>query len=287
VTVLEVIQRSAEFLARKGVETPRLQAELLLAHVLACPRLKLYLNFERALAAAELDSIRELVRRRGNREPLQYLASSTSFCGIELKVTPAVLIPRPETEVLAERAWTFLAERGTGPAKALDFGTGSGCLAIAVATHCPSVQVTALDASAEALAVAAENAAQHGVAERLRFVHAETLAAAPGQPFHLIVANPPYIPSGQLAALEPEVRDHEPRLALDGGPDGLDVIRHLATHAAALIHPEGRVMLEFGDGQAAAVGALFEAEGWRVEEIVSDLAGRPRHLMAAPGARTG
>jgi release factor glutamine methyltransferase len=287
VTVLEVIQRSAEFLARKGVETPRLQAELLLAHVLACPRLKLYLNFERALAAAELDSIRELVRRRGNREPLQYLASSTSFCGIELKVTPAVLIPRPETEVLAERAWTFLAERGTGPAKALDFGTGSGCLAIAVATHCPGVQVTAMDASAEALAVAAENAAQHGVAERVRFLHAETLAAVPGQPFHLVVANPPYIPSGQLAALEPEVRDHEPRLALDGGPDGLDVIRHLATHAAALMHPEGRVMLEFGDGQAAAAGALFEAEGWRVEEIVNDLAGRPRHLMAAPGARTG
>jgi release factor glutamine methyltransferase len=124
------------------------------------------------------------------------------------------------------------------------------------------------------------------VTERIRFVHGDTLAAAAGMPFHLIVANPPYVPSGQLAELEPEVRDHEPRLALDGGADGLDVIRHLAAHADTVLRPAGRIMLEFGDGQAAVVGAVFEAEGWRVEAIVNDLAGRPRHLVAALGART-
>lgn len=284
-TVLEVIQRSTEFLSRKGVETPRLQAELLLAHVLGCPRLKLYLDFERALNQVELDAMRELVRRRGNREPLQYLAGSAAFCGFELKVTPAVLIPRPETEMLAERGWAFLAglaSRVAAP-QVLDFGTGTGCLAIALAVHRPQARITALDVSADALAVARANAADHGVEEQIQFVQGDSLAAIADTTFHLIVANPPYIPTGQLAELDPEVRDHEPRLALDGGVDGLDVIRHLARHAAGRLRPEGSLMLEFGDGQDEAVRALFEEAGWDVEAIVPDLAGRERHLVARPG----
>ncbi len=149
-TVLEVIQRSTEYLTRKGVEAPRLQVELLLAHVLRQPRLRLYLEFDRALTEAELAPLRELVRRRGAREPLQYLVGATSFCGLELAVTPAVLIPRPETEQLAERAWTFLGARGE-EVSALDFGTGSGCLAVTLAVKCPGATVWALDTSPAAL----------------------------------------------------------------------------------------------------------------------------------------
>lgn len=282
-TVLEVIQRSTEFLTRKGVESPRLQVELLLAHVLGMPRLKLYLNFERGLTEAELDTVRELVKRRGAREPLQHLVGSASFCGLELRVTPDVLIPRPETELLAERAWNFLATLDSRPATALDFGTGSGCLAIAVAVRCPHAAVTAVDVSASVLAVAGANAARHGVGERIRFVEGDGFAALPaGTRFHLIVANPPYIPSAELATLQPEVRDHEPRGALDGGADGLDFIRRLATEGARWLAAGGRLMLEFGDGQAEAVGALFASQGWTVEAVENDLTSRPRILVARP-----
>lgn len=284
-TVLEVIQRSTEFLTRKGVESPRLQVELLLAHVLGLPRLKLYLNFERGLSEAELDAGRELVKRRGAREPLQYLVGSTSFCGLELRVTPDVLIPRPETELLAERAWSFLGQFEAPPVTALDFGTGSGCLAIAVAVRCPHAAVTAVDVSASALAVASANAARHGVGERIQFVQGDGFAALPTEMrFHLIVANPPYIPSAELATLQPEVRDHEPHGALDGGADGLDFIRRLAADGARWLHPGGRLMLEFGDGQAAAVGALFATQGWMVEAVENDLTSRPRILVARPPA---
>ncbi len=281
-TVLEVIQRAADYLGRKGVEAPRLQAELLLAHVLACPRLRLYLDFERVLSDQEVQTTRELVRRRSAFEPLQYLVGSTSFCGFELKLSPAVLIPRPETEILAERAWTWLGEMSAASPRVLDFGTGSGCLAIALAVRCPRAMITAVDASAAALALAAENAVRHDVAGRIQFRHTDDLAGFEGERFDLIVANPPYIPTGQLAELQPEVRDHEPRLALDGGTDGLTVIRMLAARASACLHPTGRLMMEFGDGQADAVRTLFEAHAWRLEGLIDDLAGRPRHLVAAP-----
>jgi len=159
VTVLEVIQRSSEFLARKGVESPRLQIELMLAHLLQMPRLKLYLDFGRKLADGELETLRGLVQRRAAREPLQHILGSTSFCGLEMSVTPDVLVPRPETELLAERAWKFLRERSNStptPLRVLDFGTGSGCLAIAIALHAPQAQVHALDISDAALRVARE-----------------------------------------------------------------------------------------------------------------------------------
>lgn len=282
-TVLEVIQRSTEYLTRKGVESARLQAELLLAYVLRVPRLRLYLEFERVLTDAERDTLRELVRRRGAREPLQYLLGTVNFCGLELRVTPAVLIPRPETELLAERAWTFLAGRGgdESPPAALDFGTGSGCLAIALAVHCPAAQVTATDISAAALEVARANAARHAVEARIRFLTGEGFAAlAPEARFDLIVANPPYIPSAEIARLQPEVRDHEPRLALDGGPDGLTVLRRLATEGRAWLKPGGRLMTELGDGQAECAVELFGAAGWTGVAVENDWTNRPRMLVA-------
>ena len=160
-TVLEAIQKSADFLGKKNVDSPRLHAELLLAHQLKLPRMKLYLNFERVLTPLETDGLRELVKRRATREPLQHITGSTSFCGYEIAVSRHALVPRPETELLAEFGWKFIATCNLQPATVLDFGTGTGCIAIAIAAKCPSAQITALDISADALALALANALQN------------------------------------------------------------------------------------------------------------------------------
>lgn len=286
-TVLEVIQRSSEFLERKGVESPRLQAELLLAHVLHMPRLKLYLEFERRLQPPELDAVRELVKRRGERVPLQHLLGRTSFCGLELKVTPAALIPRPETELLAELGWTFLRERVTAGVEAplaLDLGTGTGCLAIALAVQCPEARVHAVDLTPETLGLARENAERHRVAERIEFFQGDWFAPLPaGTRYDLIVSNPPYIPTSELDALPPEVRDHDPRPALDGGADGLAPIRRLAGQGLDWLADGGRLMIELGHDQAAAVKDLLTRQGWAVEALHRDAAGFERVCVAARG----
>jgi release factor glutamine methyltransferase len=272
VTILEVIQRSADFLGRRGVGAPRLQVELLLAHVLKMPRMNLYLNFERALSAPEVEILRELVRRRGQREPLQYIVGSVSFCGLELTVSRHVLVPRPETELLAERAWNFLRELPPDcQARALDLGTGSGCLAIALAAHAPRARVDATDLSGDALSTARQNAARHQVAERIEFHQGDGFAALGRERcFDLIVSNPPYVATADIQTLEPEVRDYEPRVALDGGPDGLDFYRRIAAEAGAFLRPGGRAMLELNDNGAQRVGRIFEQEGWKVEAIEPD-----------------
>jgi len=280
VTVLEAIQKSTEFLAKKSVESPRLQTELLLAHLLQLPRMKLYLNFDRALTPAETDRLRELVVRRSQHEPLQHITGSTSFCGYEMRVNRHVLVPRPETELLAECGWEFLSGR-PAPATALDFGTGSGCLAIALAAKCPAAQITALDISEEALAVARTNAEQNQVAARIEFLAGDGFAAVPaGATFDLIISNPPYIPTAEITTLQPEVRDFDPRGALDGGADGLKFYQLLARHAAGWLRPGGKIMVEFGDGQAADIRAIFEREKWIVEAVKEDYSQRARILIA-------
>lgn len=279
-TVLEAIQKSTEFLTKKGVDSPRLQTELLLSHLLKMPRMKLYLNFERTLNSTEVDQLRELVRRRSQREPLQHITGSTSFCGYEIRVNRDVLVPRPETELLAECAWEFLAAR-PAPVSALDFGTGSGCLAIALAAKFPAAQVVALDISEAALAAARANAAQNQVAERIQFLCGDGFAALPaGTTFDLIVSNPPYIPTAEIATLQPEVRDFDPHGALDGGADGLDFYRRLAREAREFLRPGGKIMLEFGDGQAPDIRALFENQKWIVEAVKDDYSQRARILIA-------
>jgi release factor glutamine methyltransferase len=281
VTVLEAIQKSADFLGKKNVESPRLQTELLLAHLLKMPRMKLYLNFDRALTAAETDALRELVKRRGLREPLQHIIGSTSFCGLEIAVNRHALVPRPETELLAECGWTFLAACNRQPATVLDFGTGTGCIAIALAVKCPSAKITALDVSAGALALAKENAAKHNVAARIEFLAGDGFAALPEKwQFDLLVSNPPYIPSAEIATLEPEVREFDPRAALDGGADGLDFYRLLAAQAKSFLKPDGKIMLEFGDGQADAIKIIFESEKWIVEAVREDYSQRARIIIA-------
>ena len=283
-TVLEAIQRSTEFLTQKGVDSPRLQTELLLAHLLRQPRMRLYLDFERTLTPAEVDGLRKFIRRRGRREPLQHILGSTSFCGLEIAVNRDVLIPRPETELLAERGWTFLNQLSalnSQPSTVLDFGTGSGCLAIALAAKCAAAEVHALDFSPAALAVARQNAARHGLTGRIRFLEGQGFAPVPaGIRFDLIISNPPYIPSGEIASLQPEVRDYDPRPALDGGADGLDYGRQLAAESAPFLKPEGRLMLEFGDGQAERLREIFLEQKWIVEAVVEDYTHRPRLMVA-------
>jgi release factor glutamine methyltransferase len=284
VTVLDLIQRTSEFLRKKGVDSPRLQAELLLAQVLKLPRMELYLNFEKALAPAELDQFRDFVRRRGLREPLQHILGSVSFCGYEIAVNRHVLVPRPETELLAECGWQFLEEclrQKAEPANVLDYGTGSGCLAIALAIKCPQAEVHGLDISPEALEVARQNAARNNVAKRIHFWTGDGMTALPGElGFTLIISNPPYIPTAQIERLQPEVRDYDPRGALDGGPDGLQHYRRLAVESAERLKSGGRILLEFGDDQAEAVRDLFQAQNWIVERMVEDYTQRPRIMIA-------
>jgi release factor glutamine methyltransferase len=282
VTVLEIIQRSSEFLAKKGVDSPRLQTELLLAHLLQLPRMQLYLNFERVLAEEEVDRFREYIKRRAQREPLQHIIGSTSFCGFEIAVNRDVLVPRPETELLAEHGWLFLNDQAAlkRGVTALDFGTGSGCIAIALAEKCPRVEVYALDRSEPALKVAAQNAAV--LADRIRFVLGDGFdSLAKDLQFDLVISNPPYIPTAEIDTLEPEVRDYDPRQALDGGADGLDFYRKLAIEVPPLLKPGGKVMLEFGDGQAEKLQETFRSENWIVEAVIEDYTRRPRILVAS------
>ena len=312
-TVLEAIQKSTEFLAKKGVESPRLQTELLLAHLLKLPRMKLYLNFERPLTPVETDGLREFIKRRGQREPLQHITGSTSFCGLEIAVNRHALVPRPETELLAESGWNFLSTLnctpnafGAQPSTVLDFGTGTGCIAIALAAKCPSAKVVATDVSPDALALAKQNAAHYNVAERIEFLQGDGFAAFQSEgrvtrvpnseietkirdscnsplrkmEFDLIISNPPYIPSAEIATLQPEVRDFDPRAALDGGVDGLDFYRKLAVESKPFLKPGGKIMLEFGDGQADAIRKMFETEKWIVEAVREDYSQRARILIA-------
>lgn len=280
VTVLEVIQRTAPYLGERGVESPRLQIELMLAHVLQMPRLKLYLEFNRNVSEAELETLRAMVKRRGQREPLQHILGTTSFCGHEIAVNRHVLVPRPETEVVAEKAWKYLCSF-TGEPKVLDLGTGSGCLAIAIAKNCPKALIHATDISEEALAVARQNTKIHGLTERISLFLGDGFnAVPPAARYDLIVTNPPYIASNVIPKLEPEVRDHDPRAALDGGPDGLAVIRRIAADGPTFMKPASTLMLEFGDEQAAAMQKIFSALPWQVQSIEKDFSARERFLIA-------
>ena len=281
-TVLETIQKSGEFLAKRDVESPRLQAELLCAHLLKMPRMKLYLNFERPLTSEETETLRQWIKRRGQREPLQHIIGSVSFCGFEIAVDRRALVPRPETEILAELGWNFLASPGPGPKTALDVGTGTGCIAIAMAAKCPGARITATDFSADAIALARENAGKNNVAGRVQFLHGNGFAALPpGSQFDLIISNPPYIATAEIETLQPEVRDFDPRAALDGGADGLDFYRLFAGQAEPLLKPGGKILLEFGDGQAPAIQKIFEQQNWIVEAIKDDYSNRARILIAS------
>jgi release factor glutamine methyltransferase len=273
-TVLKILQWTADYFAGKQIDSARLEAELLLAATLGMDRVGLYVNFERPLDAAELAAFRDQVQRRAQREPVQYILGETEFWSLPFNVSPAVLVPRADTEVLVEEALT----RIEGFARVLDVGTGSGAIAIALAHEKTEILVTALDCSEQALEVAQANAERNGVADRVTCL-AGDLADLPPGPFEMVVSNPPYIPTGDLAQLMPEVRDHEPRLALDGGDDGLSAYRQLAAQAGKVLVPGGWLLVEVGIDQAADVETLFGAAGLTEIKYREDYSGIPRVVM--------
>lgn len=255
-TLLKVLNWTKDYLADKGVENARLEAEWLLCAALELDRVGLYLNFDKPLTDQELAVYRAMVARRAKREPLQYILGNQEFFGLEFAVTSAVLIPRHDTELLVTEALKLAQARS----RILDIGVGSGCIACALAKSLPQADVWGVDISPLALGLARENALHHSVSLTLR--EGSLFAPLAGERFNLIVSNPPYIPSGDLAALQPEVRQYEPRGALDGGASGLDFYEQIIPHAANYLLPEGWLLLEVGIGQAEKVAALLTRSGF-------------------------
>ena len=256
-TTLKVLTWTKEFLAGKGVENARLEAEWLLCAATGLDRVGLYINFEKPLDDAELSAFRAMVARRARREPLQHILGSQEFCGLEFEVTPDVLIPRHDTEALVSEAIARKPEARF----VLDVGTGSGCIAVALVRQLPAAAITATDISEAALAVAIRNAKRHSVC--IEFIAGSLFAPLAGRRFDLIVSNPPYIPTDDIAGLEPEVRYFDPQGALDGGADGLNVYRSLIPEAEKHLKPGGWLLVEVGAGQADDVSRLFmEAGGY-------------------------
>jgi release factor glutamine methyltransferase len=286
VTILEVINKTTPYFEKQGIESPRLTIELLLAHLLKKKRMQLYLEFERDLDEATLVKLREMVKRRVAGEPLQYITGETEFCGLKFMVDKRVLIPRPETELLVEVvAGRLKTEDGRrkGEVRIVDVGTGSGCIAIALAKKLPEAEITAIDVSKEALEVARGNAALHQVEKKVRFLEGDLLEALPSSfEVDAIVSNPPYIADGELAKLPKEVRDFEPVRALTAGEDGLKVIRRLVMNARRVLSASGFVALELGAGQREAVEEFFGQQGHEVVEVVKDLQGHERVIVAQP-----
>jgi release factor glutamine methyltransferase len=267
-TVGEVLRRSTDHLAEKGSETPRLDAELLLAHVLGVARIDLYLDLERPLAASELDAARALVSRRAAREPLQYVIGEWGFRRLTLRVDRRALIPRPETETVVERCLALLA--GREAPRVLDVGTGSGAIALAIADEHPGARVSGIDVSGDALALARENAVQTGL--DIELLERDVFQGLPEGPWELVVSNPPYVDPGDRATLQPEVRDWEPDTALFGR----DVTATVAAAAVDVLIDGGALVLEVGDGQAQATAALLASLGYAEVRTTPDLAGRDR-----------
>lgn len=277
-TIRRLLSWTTDFFAKRGFESPRLEAEVLLAHVLDHARYQLYMHIDDVVSDAARSAFRDLVKRRSEGEPSAYLVGRKEFYALSFKVTPAVLIPRPDTEFLVIEALEALGKMvGRETPRLADVGTGSGCLAVAVARRSPQVRIVAIDRSAEALAVARENAQAHGVADRIDFCEGDLFEPLdPEDRFDLIVSNPPYVATPVWETLEPTIKNFEPRLALDGGIDGLDVIRRLVDQAAVRLHPGGTLAMEIGSDQGEAVTRLFAGDLWSPPTIRRDHAGLDR-----------
>jgi release factor glutamine methyltransferase len=279
-TIGRLLDWTARFLADKGSESPRLDAEVLLADVLGCERIALYTRYDEEAGEESRQRYRDLIRRRIEGCPVAYLVGRKEFFSLRFEVNPAVLIPRPDTECVVIECLRLL--KGIAEPTVLDVGTGSGAIAVAVARQNERARVTATDISPEALAVAQRNAARHGVAERIRFVQGDLLAPfAPGENFDLIACNPPYIPSEEIPRLPAGVREFEPRMALDGGRGGFVIFDRLIDQAGAHLKPGGWLVVEIGAPQeAVARQRLAAITGYELRRTVLDGSGHPRVLLA-------
>jgi release factor glutamine methyltransferase len=275
-----LLTQSAAYLEGRGVRSPRLDAEYLLAHALGLSRLDLYLNLERPVEPGEVDTFRELVRRRAAREPLAYILGSWSFRGLELRADPRALVPRPETEILVDRALEAVA--GVEGPRVLDVGTGTGAIALAIAHERPDAQVVATDVSPAALELAAENARALGLEERVELVEGDLLAAVPGRRFDLVVSNPPYVaPDDEV---DPEVARFEPAVAVFAPEEGRAVLQQLVAEASEHLDAGGILALETGAGQARWLAGELREAGYADAAVYRDLARVERIVVARRGA---
>jgi release factor glutamine methyltransferase len=281
VLVAVELDRAASFLASRGVENARLEAEVLLADVLGFDRARLFAELRRALDDAERWAFEELLGRRGRREPLQHVRGRQEFFSREFLVDGRVLVPRPETEILVETV--LRATRALSSPSILDVGCGSGVIGLTLALERPRGAVFLSDVSPAAVDVARENARRLGLAGRVEVCRGDLFSPYAYRRFDVVACNPPYVPSGELERLAPEVRDHEPRLALDGGPDGLAFYRRLAAEAGGVLQGDAALVVEIGEGQSGAVAAIFSAAGLRVVAVQRDLAGLERVLTVRRG----
>lgn len=272
----------------RGVDSPRLSAEILVAHVLSCDRLRLYMDPERPASAEERDTLRSLVKRALSHEPIQYLTGEAWFFGLPMKSDRRALIPRPCTETIVEHVLQHARRAKTDPSAGrvrtvADVCTGSGCIAVALAKHLKDARVTACDISAEALALAAENAARHGVTDRVEFREGDLLSplAGDGGAYDVIVSNPPYIPDDEWGSVAPNVKQHEPHGALRGGPDGLTFVRRLVVEAPAFLRAQGWLVVELAASHApAALGLAASSPALEAASLLQDHEGLPRVLTA-------
>ncbi|MBV8214062.1 MAG: peptide chain release factor N(5)-glutamine methyltransferase [Verrucomicrobia bacterium] len=280
-TVLELIQNTTAFFQRKGVESPRLSIEYLLAEALGKRRLDLYLDYDQRLPEQILEPLRDKVRRRSEGEPLQHLLGSWEFYGRRFKTDRRALIPRPETERLAELLLDQIPATTSPGMRLADVGTGSGVLAITLALERPSLEVVATDLSADTLALARENAVAHGVDDRINWLQTDLLSGVDVD-FDFLVANLPYVPTAEIPKLSREVR-HDPPLALDGGEDGLDVIGRFAQQAPSRLKPGGCVFLEIGISQSQGVVDILQKQKFRDISVEKDYQEVQRFVIARYG----
>ncbi|MHC4069143.1 MAG: peptide chain release factor N(5)-glutamine methyltransferase [Planctomycetota bacterium] len=287
-TIQKLLNWTVDYFTEKGIDCPRLSAELLLSHVLQTKRIELYTQFDQPVAKQQLDTLHDLVRRAGEHEPIAYLIGKTEFYSLELFITRDCLIPRPETELLVERAIKFLRTR-TPQQSVCDLCTGSGCIATAIAKNVPQAAITATDISDAALEVAAKNIEKHGLTSRVKLLCGDLFD--PVMPeldtgkFDLIVCNPPYVSSFEFEKLDRNVKDYEPKAALTGGVDGLDVYRSIVEKADQFLKPGGALMLEIGYRQGQAVKELLEQTGYLTDiKIEKDHHDNDRIAMALRAA---
>jgi release factor glutamine methyltransferase len=283
-TIQKLLNWITDFLTQKGVDSPRLSAELLLTHVLGLSRIELYTLFDRQVEPAKLEILRGLVKRCGEHEPVAYLVGRCEFYSLPLKITRDCLIPRPETELLVERAIEFVRKR-TGPQYILDLCTGSGCIAAAIAKNCKDCSVIATDICDKALAVAAGNLESLKLTDKIKLLQGDLfnpiIEGLDQAKFDLIVSNPPYVSDAEFEKLDKNVKEYEPRHALYGGKDGLDIYRRIISTVGDFLKPDGALMLEIGYAQGKSVQTLLETAGIFVSiRIEKDLAKHDRIVIA-------
>ena len=279
--IIDLVQWTTEYFERHDIPTPRLDAELLLGHILQKSRLQLYLNFDMPVFPEGLSEFRELIKKRAAHAPVSYLTNHKEFMSLAFYVDQRVLTPRPETEILVETILDGQKER----CRLIDIGTGSGAIAISLAVNCPDWEIVGTDLSADALEVARKNAVAHDCAERITFLQGnlfEPVKELENRPFDWIASNPPYVSAEDFPTLAPDVREHEPEIALIAESDGLSIIRHIIAEAPQFLNPQGKLILEIGYNQSRAVQDLIRSHSaYTVCRVIKDYSGMDRVVVVS------